>query len=142
MNGALTIRRAREDDAPPLAALLEQLGYPLSPAVVRSRLQTSGDWEVYLGVDGSEPIAMLILAERDDFIDGREARIEGLVVADGRRGTGIGAELLAFAERWARSRGLSPIVVRSNTIRTRAHVFYERAGYSKRKSQYVLEKTL
>jgi GNAT superfamily N-acetyltransferase len=141
MNASLTIRLASVDDADALCPLLEQLGYPMPAPLVRRRLETRGDWEVYVACEGTKTIAMLILATRDDFIDGPEARIEGLV-DEHYRSSGVGAQLLAFCDTWARQRGLHAILVRSNVVRTRAHAFYERAGYSKRKSQFLLEKTL
>ena len=50
--------------------------------------------------------------------------------------------MLQYAEAWARKRGCSSIGLQSNTVRDRAHHFYDRAGYKNVKSQFALEKKL
>jgi hypothetical protein len=50
--------------------------------------------------------------------------------------------LVERGEAWARQRGLAAIGVRSNIIRERAHIFYERLGYTVTKTQKVFRKTL
>ena len=58
------------------------------------------------------------------------------------RSSGIGAELLAAAETWAREHGATRMVVRSRMARERAHRFYEREGYALVKTSHVFEKRL
>jgi GNAT superfamily N-acetyltransferase len=61
----------------------------------------------------------------------------GMLVADPeRRGVGIGRELVAFAERWARDQGLTAMQLELLVPRTWSHPskeflrqWYERAGY-------------
>lgn len=61
----------------------------------------------------------------------------GMLVADPeRRGEGIGRELVAFAERWARERGMTAMQLELCVPRTWSHPskeflreWYERAGY-------------
>jgi GNAT superfamily N-acetyltransferase len=50
--------------------------------------------------------------------------------------------LLGRAERWAREKGCRAIGLRSNVIRDRAHVFYERHGYKHTKTQKSFRKDL
>ncbi|HVS45273.1 MAG TPA: GNAT family N-acetyltransferase [Verrucomicrobiae bacterium] len=50
--------------------------------------------------------------------------------------------MLDRAERWARERGCPALSLRSNVIRERAHAFYERRGYTHKKSQHYFEKRL
>ena len=71
---------------------------------------------------------------------GRFAEIRGLVVAEGERGSGIGAALVGAGEEWARARGCRRVRVRSNVVRERTHRFYERLGYRAVKSQKVFDK--
>jgi GNAT superfamily N-acetyltransferase len=66
----------------------------------------------------------------------------GLVVDSGRRREGVGQELVGAVERWARSRGLREISVRSNVARAESHPFYERLGYRRAKTQHVYRKPL
>jgi GNAT superfamily N-acetyltransferase len=141
----LTLRPARPDDAPALAALCAQLGYRLDAASVQTRLRA-------LEADASQAIEV---AERDGQVlgwiqvaatnalqYGPVAEILGLVVDAAARGDGIGAALVARAEAWARARALAELRVRSRDTREDAHRFYRRAGFSEWKRQLVLRKPL
>lgn len=44
-------------------------------------------------------------------------------------GRGVGRALMAAAEKWAASRGLSPITLETGARNHRARRFYERAGF-------------
>src|SRR5260370_41413559 len=70
------------------------------------------------------------------------AEVNGLVVAEGQRSVGAGAQLLAAAEDWTRKHGCKSMSVRSNVIRERAHQFYQRHGYEHYKTQKSFRKPL
>jgi len=138
---AFRIRGADACDAEALAPLLDQLGYPAEVEEVRARLAAlKGDSQVLVAGGEVGLFGFVAVAMTRDFIVGPRALILGLVVADGWRSAGVGAELLATAESWAFDRGATMVVVRSNVIRDRAHRFYERNGYRRVKSQLVFEK--
>ena len=59
---------------------------------------------------------------------GRIAEVMELAVAPGHRGRGLGARLLAEAERIALENGCVQIELACNRLRTNAHRFYEREG--------------
>ena len=65
-----------------------------------------------------------------------------LVVREGRRGNGIGEQLMRYAEQWAAQRGAACVRLRSNVIRADAHRFYQRLGYRVVKTQLSFEKLL
>jgi GNAT superfamily N-acetyltransferase len=135
------IRPAVPADARALVPLFEQLGYPTERTEIRSRLESkSGDWEVLVARHEGGISGFVAVEIQHDFIAAKRGLILGLVVADGWRGGGIGAALLAAAEAWAFERGAPLVVVRSNVIRARAHRFYEREGYRRVKTQHVFEK--
>jgi len=46
------------------------------------------------------------------------------------------------AEAWTLEKGCTSVYLRSNVIRTRAHKFYKRIGYTIVKSQYAFRKNL
>jgi GNAT superfamily N-acetyltransferase len=138
-------RRARPEDAARLAALSAELGYPMTPDEAAQRLSEIG---------GHADHALLV-ADRDGRVAGwiqvslprifetpRRAEIAGLVVDSAARGRGIGRQLVAAAEAWARERGCLAVRVRSNVVRERAHAFYRREGFREIKTQQVLEKEL
>lgn len=70
------------------------------------------------------------------------AEIGGLVVTANTRGNGVGRELLLRAEQWAKERGFSHVLVRSNVFRKAAHRFYLREGYERTKTSAVFTKRL
>src|SRR5690348_4797281 len=144
--GRLRIRSARISDAPRLADLSGQLGYPTSVAEMQRRLKSIrprhqhatfvADDPEY-GVVGWIHVSAIPLLEVD-----LRAEVNGLVVADGQRSRGAGWLLLQSAERWARRCRCKSMSVRSNVIRDRAHLFYERHGYEHHKTQQAFRKPL
>lgn len=141
-----TIRIARNYDAPALAALCGELGYPATRQQVVARLAAIE----------AEPASRVLVAEAADgrvagwlhvavhaqLLDDEVAEILGLVVGEAMRGAGVGMALLAAAEAWARERGAVAVRVRSRVERERAHRFYERAGYARSKTQHAFAKPL
>lgn len=142
----LKIRRAKPDDAPLLAELSGQLGYPATASQIRRRLQAIGPASKHevlvaelkgVGVVGWLHVSRQPLLEVDV-----RAEVNGLVVSQDHRSLGTGARLLAAAEEWARKHGCKGMSVRSNVIRERAHQFYERHGYEHYKTQKAFRKPL
>jgi GNAT superfamily N-acetyltransferase len=70
------------------------------------------------------------------------AEIRGLVVGESHRGAGIGSQLVATAERWAGEQGCTRIRVRTNVLREKARMFYNRLGYRVTKRQEIFDKAL
>lgn len=60
----------------------------------------------------------------------RRAQIEGVRVAQHRRGRGIGTMLIADAERRARNAGCRLMQFTTNKARRDAHRFYDRMGFT------------
>jgi ribosomal protein S18 acetylase RimI-like enzyme len=142
----LNIRRARSKDAPRIAELSCQLGYPSTPAEIAQRMRTlrKGSPNALLvaescngGVIGWTHVSVTHLVDV-----GTRAEITGLIVAEGQRSLGAGARLIDAAEAWARAQGCPTMSVRSNVIRERAHKFYERQGYEHYKTQKAFRKAL
>ena len=140
------VRRACAADAPRLAALSGELGYPASAEEIAERLaRLSGrEADVVLVAESAtgEVIGWLHGAEQDLLESGRRCEILGLVVGDAVRGQGIGRRLVEAVEGWAVGRGLDRMTVRSNVARTSSHPFYERLGYTRSKTQHAYRKAL
>ena len=133
-----SIRDARPGDWPAVAELLRQLGRP-------SALGTETEGELRRVYDEflSRPDAAALVAEYDGrvvgFCDllflprlnfaGPQGWIPDLVVAEDKRGRGIGAALLSRAEDRARDRGCWSVFLSSANWRTRSHGFYQREGW-------------
>jgi GNAT superfamily N-acetyltransferase len=142
----LRIRRAKSLDAPQLAVLSGQLGYPATAAQMRERLRgikPASQHAVFVAESAKEGVIGWIHVSRQPLLEVEiRAEINGLVVAEGQRSLGAGARLLAAAEDWARKHGCKGMSVRSNVIRERAHQFYERHGYEHYKTQKSFRKPL
>lgn len=139
------VRQPIATDAPRLADLCTGLGYPSTPDEIAMRLAS---------LDAGHDLVLVAVDEQDDALgwihasvirhlhEAAHVEITGMVVAENARGSGIGAELVAEVEAWARTAGLTRMLVRSNIVRERAHRFYERLGYVRHKTSHVFEKAL
>jgi len=135
------IRGARLDDAPALAELSTQLGYPSTEAQVRERLRLLEDRERELlvavaadGLAGFVDVHVQRVVESEPY-----GEVGGLVVGAPHRGAGLGAALLAAAADWSRARGLERLWIRANLARVGPHQFYEAVGCRTVKDQRVYE---
>jgi GNAT superfamily N-acetyltransferase len=142
----LKIRRAKRADAPRIAVLSGQLGYPATAAQMRKRLlgiKPTSQHAVFVAESPEEGVVGWVHVSRQPLLEVEmRAEVNGLVVAEGQRSLGAGALLLAAAEEWARKHGCKGMSVRSNVIRERAHQFYERHGYEHYKTQKSFRKPL
>jgi GNAT superfamily N-acetyltransferase len=139
-----SVRPARPGDAPRLTPLLAQLGYDVPLAQVeRSIADAGGEYRILIAEAGGEPAGMLEVRVAPASITVRRHAFVSAVVVDQRlRSAGVGAALVAAAERWAIERGCESIQLRTNVVRERAHAFYERLGYGRKKSQHLYVKRL
>jgi GNAT superfamily N-acetyltransferase len=133
------IRLARLEDAERVAELSGELGYPRRKEDVARRLRALArerDDVVWVAEDDSgRVVGFLHACARQNLIVEPSCEIAALVVDESRRGQGVGRALMAHAEAWARSRGLTIVMLRSRVERTQAHAFYERLGYELLKTQ-------
>lgn len=138
---AAHIRTARISDAPALAGLCEELGYPSTQAQVRDRLCLLDDPErTLLVADGDDGLAGFVdvhvqrTVEEDAY-----GEIGGLVVSAAHRSSGLGSALLQAAGEWSRERGLARIWIRANLARVGPHDFYAHLVCRVVKDQRVYE---
>lgn len=148
---ALAFRRAVSDDLNAIVALLvddpigsgrESAGVPLDPCYAAAFAAIERD-----------PNQLLAVAERDgrvigvlqlSFIPGLTRRglwrgqIEGVRVAAGERGSGIGRAMLEWAIEECRKRGCGLVQLTSDKRRTDAHGFYQALGFEATHEGYKL----
>jgi predicted N-acetyltransferase YhbS len=129
------LRCAKETDAPAVAALLAELGYPASEAEIGKRLRGVAERRTgcLLVAQADGEVVGLISAERVPYFPNGSTicRITALVVAARQRGRGIGAMLVEGAVAFAREHGCSGIEITSAEHRVDAHRFYQRLGFSR-----------
>lgn len=140
---AFTLREALPGDAPDLARLCGELGYPTTVAELRARwerLAGRPDHAVFVAEDtAGRVIGWIQMSASPNLESEPRAEIAGLVVESGRRGGGVGLALVRRGVQWAREQGLARVRVRSRIERTDAHRFYRRQGFEPTKVQQVFD---
>jgi ribosomal protein S18 acetylase RimI-like enzyme len=143
---AVTLRTATLDDAPALADLSTQLGYPDAAGQLSGRLEAvlrDSNQEVKVALLGDGLIVGWIHVFLALRIESKSfGELGGLVVSEEYRGRGVGRSLLSAAEEWASARGLSKLRVRTRSSRSEAHDFYKKQGFLVTKEQYIFDKDL
>jgi GNAT superfamily N-acetyltransferase len=139
---AVRLRRATADDLPALVALLadDDLG--------RGREDPESDLAPYrraFALVDADAAHLLVVAETGDRIVGTlqlsvlpglsrrgalRAQLEGVRVARGSRGAGLGAAMVGWAVDEARRRGCALVQLTTDRSRTDAHRFYARLGFA------------
>ncbi len=137
----LTIRDARPGDAPALAPLLDQLGYPASPEAVRRRIDvlaaSNADRLVVAELDGRVVGLAAIHVSPSLEYDEPAAKLSAIVVDREHRRHGIGEALVAAMEAEARTRGCGLIFLTTAERRRGSHAFYRRIGWEETGRRFV-----
>jgi len=134
-SGRVRIRSATPADAPAIAALMVELGYPDGVAAIEARIARAcpdGPDAVLLAehdgrAAGAASVHLIPLFHRDGLL----ARLTSFVVTRELQGRGIGSALLTACERWAAERGAERIEITSGDERDEAHHFYEQRGFAR-----------
>lgn len=142
----IKIRPATSEDVEAIASLSHQLGYAVSTIAIKQRLHqilSDNGHAIYVAAGSdNRAIAWIHIYICHSLLTDFHVEIGGLVVAESDRGNGIGGSLLNYAENWAKTRGCQSLLVRSNIVRSAAHRFYQKFGYSQIKTSLVFHKVL
>jgi GNAT superfamily N-acetyltransferase len=139
----MIIRHALPDDAEALSALSSELGYPAPTDVLRGRIvDLTLQHAVFVAEVEHRVVGWIDVGLSFHLQSGLRAEIGGLVVSAESRNQGIGRQLLLRAEQWGREKGMSEVLLRSNTKRADAHRFYLRENYKQTKTSAVFLKKL
>lgn len=145
MIDALQTRLAALKDAPGIARLSSQLGYPVAAADMQLRLErllASSNHLVAVAERSGTLLGWIAGEVRISLESEPRVEISGLVVDTAGRRTGIGRMLVSDIERWALQRHCQVVFVRSNVARSESHPFYEQLGYERAKTQHAYRKEL
>lgn len=137
------IRPAAPPDFPALLDLSARLTIGVAPWRDPGKVATAargwiGSSVAWAGKEGhavlvarcdGQVAGLVSLAEREHFTGELDAYVGELAVASAMEGRGAGRALMAAAEEWAESRGLSRITLETGARNPRARRFYENAGY-------------
>ena len=138
----MNVRAARPEDAEQIARLTLQLGYDVRPESIAESVRRRGSCEVFVATTEERIVGWAAVSVHQPFVGGAGAHLDGLVVDESVRSSGIGGALLDAAEAWARERNCKELCLHSNVVRDRAHAFYRRHGYDTVKAQYYFRKLL
>ncbi len=136
----IALRPATIADAPRIAEMFTEEGYPAGASAIEGRLArfASDDSVVIVAEHGGELlgfIAFHVIArfEHDDTF----VRIVALVVDSGARGRGVGHVLINEAERFGRERAAAFVEITAGHHRPAARHLYDSLGYDANLTAYL-----
>ena len=140
---AISVRPATVADAPAIAALFTDEGYPAGPSDVLNRMTHFDSPHSRVVIAEHEGATLGFIAvhamprfEHDDWI----LRILALVVDAGARERGVGRALMAEAERIASAGGAAFVELTAGHHRPDARHLYESLGYDSTVTAYLRKK--
>jgi N-acetylglutamate synthase-like GNAT family acetyltransferase len=137
----VAVREATVEDAPALAPLLGELGYPVAADALASRMRrmlARDDQKVLIAEGEGAALGLLALHVFPVLAYDRDlAMIMALVVTGSARGLGVGRALVEAAQALGKSLGASRLMVTTHVRRADAHAFYERLGFELTGRRYV-----
>ena len=137
----VSIRAAELSDAPSIASLMDELGYPTRTADMQMRLEPilqDSRYRTFVAVRSGKIVGMIgTFCYRSYEHNNVGARILALVVTQKMRGEGIGRALVKAAETDFSERNVTRVSVNTRLTREDAHQFYESAGYERNGFRFV-----
>jgi N-acetylglutamate synthase-like GNAT family acetyltransferase len=134
---SIAVRRARPGDALAIRKLLRELGYAADSRATDetvSQVVKHPEAAVFVASEGIDVVGYLALSIRPQMrLAGLLASVDELVVAQARRGAGVGTMLLDAGIAHAKSLQCRRIEV----LQTRARESYQRRFYTERKFEEV-----
>jgi ribosomal protein S18 acetylase RimI-like enzyme len=131
----LRIRNAELSDAAELAALACELGYKTTGAEMEFRLVSilkDLRYKTLVALKDEKICGMLGTFSASSYLhNDLNGRIIALVVSRESRRHGIGARLIAAAEKDFAQRGITRVTLTTRFERAEAHQFYKKLGYAR-----------
>jgi len=129
------IRPIERTDAPAVAELMGELGYPTRTSEMEMRLDAMSKERRYcafVAVRGGTVCGMVGTSWTHSYAHNNlGGTIIALVVSSAMRGQGVGAALIDAAEKDFIARNITRISINTRFEREDAHLFYEGLGYAK-----------
>ncbi len=135
MDVDLRIRDAELSDAAELAALACELGYETTGAEMESRLVSilkDPRYKTLVALKNEKICGMIGTFSASSYLhNDLNGRIIAFVVSRESRRRGIGAQLIAAAEKDFARRGITRVRLTTRFERDEAHQLYEKLGYAR-----------
>ena len=138
----ISVRQISSEDAVAITALSQQLGYPLTPEQILQNINAvrrSKDHDAFVAVHDDKVVGWIGLAQAIMIESLPFCEINGLVIDENYRKTGIGKLLVERARQWANQKGNRTLRLRCNVKRIEAHQFYQHLGFKQIKQQTTFE---
>ena len=132
-SGRPIVREAIAEDMEAVAALMSELGYPVTPTAVARRCQKfSADHRTFVAeIDGAVAGFVGCSALHVYESDRPVCWIMALCVSGRFRRRGVGRALLETVDQWCCDENHRDVRVHSGEARTDAHAFYEACGFKR-----------
>lgn len=131
----MLIRKASPADAAVLAALASRM-WEADPAELEAEfadMTASDEAACFLAAVGGVPVGFAQCQLRHDYVEGCETSpvgfLEGIYVEDAYRMSGVGRQLLAACEDWARSTGCSEFASDCELGNAVSHAWHLKNGF-------------
>jgi GNAT superfamily N-acetyltransferase len=141
----MLIRALRPSDLVAVKELLHQLGYDIETGELAKRINgvLADPTHFVVVANAAGGVCGLVHAfERPALEKSYDVVVQSLVVDQRARKTGIGKQLMAAAETWARTRGVHQVVLYTRIDRDDARLFYERTGYRWSATSHLMTKSV
>ncbi len=140
---SISVRLYLEADRFALQQLMTELGYSLNDDEMVDHIREirAKDGEVFVAEVAGSVVGCICAIIDVRLAAGKYGELVSLTVTRNYQGSGIGTILVRHGESWLRTR-VNKIRVRANTIRNKAHGFYEALDYKPIKSQKIFIKEL
>lgn len=130
----MKIRTAKIEDVETLKTLLNQLEYDKPQEWLQQKLENylnSDMYEVFVAEDNGIIAGFITLVLYESFVLDKCMHVETLIIDENIRGKGIGAKLMAAAEKFAEETGcnLIELLTLNNRRKDGTHNFYEKLGF-------------
>ena len=122
--------------------LTNQLGYPSTLKSIQNRfikMKKLKNRGLFVAVHNNQAVGWIDLDIIHSVLHDPRGEIRALVVDSDYRGRGIGKSLIKFTMKWARTKKVKSIFLRTNIKRKGAHRFYEREHFIRTKTSYKYE---
>ena len=135
----IKIRSVTPEDYEEIYTLSAELGYSYPVEKIRDRIRqiTENTKDMILVAEaGGKAVGYIHASPYEAMYHDPIMNVLGFVVAEEKRGAGIGHLLITEMERQAREHGFTGIRLTSGDYRKGAHHFYEKHGYANKKTSY------